>query len=181
MIRTLLWSALLLMLLVAVLIAVRFDRGYVLIAFPPWRIEMSFVVALAATFGVYLLTYALFKLLRVTLRLPADVRVRRERRLRARAADSASRAIAALLSAQPAHARQLAEQSRRADRSPLLALVAAHAAVEQGDVEAARAYLAEVAVSDIGELNAARQAIARRLDTLADTRQDVAPDGAQAH
>jgi HemY protein len=173
MIRSLFWSVLLLALLVAVLIAARFDRGYVLIAFPPWRVEMSFVVALAATFGIYVLTYVLFKLLRVTLRLPAEVRVRRERRLRARAADSASRAIAALLSAQPAHARQLAEQSRRADRSPLLALVAAYAAVEQGDVEAARAYLAEVAVSDIGELNAARQAITRRLELLTTDKPDA--------
>jgi HemY protein len=167
MIRAIFWAGVLLALLVAVLLAARFDRGYVLIVFPPWRVEMSFVLLLAVTFGLYLLTYAAFKLLRVALRLPAEVRIRRERRLRERSADDTSRALAALLSGQHAHARHLADLARHHDKSPLVALVAALAATELGDADAAQAYLDGVTGNDVGELTAARQAIAARLAALA--------------
>jgi HemY protein len=163
MIRAIFWAGLLLLLLIAVLLAARFDRGYVLMVFPPWRIEMSFVLVLAVTFSLYLLTYAVFKLLRVALRLPAEVRLRREQRLRARSADNTSRAVAALLSGQHEHARHLADLARHHDKSPLVALIAAQAAAELGDAEAARAYLDGVAGNEAGELTAARQAISSRL------------------
>ncbi len=164
MIRAIFWAVLFLVLIFAVLAAARFDRGYVLVVFPPWRVEMSFVLALVVTFGLYALTYIVFKLLRVALRLPAEVRARRERRLRARSADSTSRAVAALLSGQHEHARQLADLARRSDKSPLVALVAAHAAAELCDAQGARAYLDSVAGNEVGELTVAKQAIARRLD-----------------
>lgn len=163
MIRAMFWAGVFLVLLVAVLLAARFDRGYVLLVFPPWRVEMSFVLLLAVTFGLYLLTYTAFKLLRVALRLPAEVRIRRERRLRERAADNTSRSVAALLSGQHEHARMLADLARHHDKSPLVALVAAQAAAELGDSEAARAYLDSITGNEVGELTAARQAIGGRL------------------
>jgi HemY protein len=163
MIRTLFWAGMILVTLLALLAAARFDRGYVLIVFPPWRIEMSFILALVATFGLYVLTYALFKLLRVALRLPAEVRARRERRLRDRSADDLSRAVAALLSGQEAQARLLADAALRKHRQPLAALVAARAAIGQGDDAGARTYLDGMAGNQAGELIAARQSLAREL------------------
>jgi HemY protein len=152
------------LLLLAVLAAARFDRGYVLIVFPPWRVEMSFILAIALTFCLYVLTYVAFKLLRVALRLPAEVRARRERRLRERAADDLSRAVAALISGQEAHARKLAEASLRRQRNPLAVLVAARSALEQGDAAGARAHAESITASDVGELIAARQAVMARLE-----------------
>jgi HemY protein len=164
MIRVMALVALLLAAVIAVLAAARFDRGAVLILFPPWRIEMSFILALAMTFALFVLTYIVFKLLRVALRLPVEVRARRERRLRDRAEDDLSRAVAALLSGQEAHARELAERSLRRHANPLAALVAARAALVSGDVPGARGLVEGMAVDDIGELAAARQAILVQLD-----------------
>jgi HemY protein len=163
-IRALFAALTLILALIAVLVAARFDRGYVLIVFPPWRIEMSFILALALTFGLYVLTYMVFKLLRVALRLPAEVRARRERRLRERGADDASRAVAALLSGQEAHARMLAESSLRRHANPIASLIVARAALASGDIEGARARLDAMVTNDVGEMIAARQALAAELD-----------------
>ncbi len=168
------------LLLLAVLAAARFDRGYVLIVFPPWRIEMSFILALALTFCLYVLTYVAFKLLRVALRLPAEVRARRERRLRERAADDLSRAVAALISGQEAHARKLAEASLRRQRNPLAELVAAQSALALGDASGARTHAENVASGDVGELIAARQAVVARLETLAMETPALPPESAEA-
>lgn len=166
MIRAFLAALALIVLLSAVLLAARFDRGYVLIVFPPWRIEMSFILALVATFGIFVLTYIVFKLMRVALRLPAEVRARRERRLWERSADERSRAVAALLAGQEVHARMLAEASLRRRPEALAALVAAHAALAQGDVARADALARELAGSDVGELVAARQALLARIEAM---------------
>jgi HemY protein len=173
MMRALVAALILLLGLLALLVAARFDRGYVLVVFPPWRVEMSFILALALTFGLYVLTYAVFKLLRVALRLPAEVRARRERRLRERCADDASRAVAALLAGQDAHARLLAESSLRRQANPLAALVAARVALAAGDAEGARARLDGMVTNEVGELIAARQALVAQLDATG-----AAPGGA---
>lgn len=174
MIRALLAALALVALLLAVLVAARFDRGYVLIVFPPWRIEMSFILALVATFGLYVLTYIVFKLMRAALRLPAEVRSRRERRLWERSADERSRAVAALLAGQDAHARMLAEAALRHRPEALAALVAAHAALLQGDVTRASALGQDIADSEVGEMRAARQALLARIEA---TRAGDAPTG----
>jgi len=167
MIRVLALAVILVLALLAVLAAARFDRGYLIIVFPPWRIEMSFILAIAVTFGLYVLTYLAFKLLRATLRLPAELRARRERRLWERSADEASRAVAALLGDQPAHALSLAEAARRRRPNALAALVAAHAARRQGDLAAAARHAGAVTGSEAGELIAARQALVAELDARA--------------
>jgi uncharacterized protein HemY len=134
---------------------------------------MSFILALVATFGLFVMTYLVFKLLRVALRLPAEVRARRERHLRARAADDLSRAIAALLSGQVEHARHLADAAVRKEESPLARLAAAFAAVETGDAHAAREYLDEIKDNGTGELSTACQMLARRLSDLETLAGDV--------
>lgn len=166
MIRALLAALALIVLLLVVLVAARFDRGYVLIVFPPWRIEVSFILALVATFGLYVLTYIVFKLMRVALRLPAEVRARRERRLWDRSADERSRAVAAWLAGQDGHARMLAESALRRRPEALAALLAAHAALAQGDLARASTLARDIAISDVGELRAARQALLARIEAM---------------
>lgn len=161
--RALLWPALFLAALLAVLFAASLDRGYVVVVFPPWRVEMSFVLGLVLTFAAFVLTYMVAKLLRVALRLPADVRAWREKRRRDKAEDELSRAIAALIAGQHRHARELADQALAHDPTPLAALVAARGALDAGDTGRAREYLERVE-GEVGEVVAARRELARRAE-----------------
>lgn len=165
--RALFWPALILAALVAVLFAASLDRGYVVVVFPPWRVEMSFVLGLVLTFGAFVLTYMVAKLLRVALRLPADVRAWREKRRRDKAEDELSRAVAALLAGQYRQARDLADQALARDPTPLAALIAAHGALDAGDPGRARAYLTRVE-GEVGEVRAACHALARRIEARAE-------------
>lgn len=163
MMRVLFWSFLLALLALAFIIVLRADHGYVLVVFPPWRLEMSVALLLGALILSHVLFYLLVRLLRTTLRLPRDVRAWRARRRLGFAEDELRRATAALLAGQSAHALSLARQSIEHSHLPLAALVGARAAMEMGEAEAARALL-DTVQSDQGELVAARQVITRQLE-----------------
>lgn len=166
--RPVLWVLFLFALAVAITLVARFDPGYVLVVVPPWRLEMSFALAASAMALLFGLVYVVVRLIRLALRLPADVRAWRHRRRSDRAEDDLSRAIAAYLSGQPAHARKLADSAFARDPRPLTALVAAHAALAEGDSSAARSFLAGLK-TEVGELTAARQAAEARLAEGGDT------------
>lgn len=159
--RSILWL-LLFALAVAITLAARFDQGYVLVVVPPWRLEMSFVLAALAMLALFVVIYALASLLHMALSLPADVRAWRSRRRSDKAEDDLSRAIAAYLSGQPAHAQTLATKAFEREHHPMAALVAAHAALDQGDKPTARLFL-DGLKTEVGELTAARQAGQARL------------------
>jgi len=164
--RLLFWILLLSLSAAVVFLAAQYDQGYVLIVYPPWRVEMSFVLALALTVGVFLLGYIFMRFVQIALRLPGDVRAWRERRRRERGDVQLLRVVAASLSGQPAHARKLADKFLDGHPSTLVALVAAKAAADVGDGPSARRFLALVD-SDEGEVIAARQAIEAKLDVPA--------------
>ena len=73
---------------VAVTLAARVDQGYVIVVYPPWRMELSFMLALALLAGLIVLAYAVLRLAQAALRLPDDVRDWRASR-RSAAADRA--------------------------------------------------------------------------------------------
>lgn len=164
--RVLFWFVLLALLALAFILVLRADHGYVLVVFPPWRVEMSVALVLGVLILSHVLFYILVRLLRTTLRLPRDVRSWRARRRLGLAADELQRATAAMLAGQPAHALRLSRQSIEHSPLPLAALVGARAALDMGEAEAARALL-ETVETDQGELVAARQAITRELDRSA--------------
>lgn len=164
--RVLFWLILLALLALALVPLLRTDYGYVLIIFPPWRVETSVAFAVGVLIFSHVLFYFLVRLLRTTLRLPRDVKSWRARRRLVRAEDELKRATAALLAGQSAHALKLSRQSLERAQLPLAALVGARAALEMGEAEAARALL-EAVQTDQGELVAARQAITRELDRSA--------------
>lgn len=163
--RVAFWILLLAALAAALLLAIRYDSGYVLIVSPPWRVELSLSLAIACALLLFLAAYLIVRLVRRALLLPADMRAWREQRRKGRAEDELSRAIAALLAEQPAHARKLADQALHRGDTPLCALVAGHAALRLGDRAAARTYLARLGGDALpaanGELVAARQALER--------------------
>jgi HemY protein len=94
--RAALWLLALFALAVALTLAARVDQGYVIVVYPPWRMELSFMLALMLLVGLIGLAYAVLRLGQVALRLPDDVREWHARR-RSLAADRA------LLNAMRAH------------------------------------------------------------------------------
>lgn len=164
--RALFWLAALLLLLAGLLLAARFDSGYMLVVYPPWRIELSFMLGLALILAAFFALYFSLSLIRMTLSLPGEVRAWRARWRQRRCEGEINRATAALIAGEYAHARKLAEQALARGAGSLAALIAANAALELGDSESVRRLLDQVDGSAIGEFSAGRQAIERRLANL---------------
>jgi HemY protein len=160
--RAILWILLLFTLAVAITLLAQFDAGYVVVVLPPWRLEMSFMLAAVAILIVFAIVYFVLRVARLALRLPTDVRAWHRRRRADKAEDELSRAIAAYLSGQTAHALKLADKALKKQYLPLAALVAAHAAVAEGQGQIVEFYLKDLK-TEIGELNAARQAVEAKL------------------
>lgn len=87
--RAALWVLALFALAVALTLLARLDQGYVIVVFPPWRLEMSFMLTLALLVGGFVLASFLLHLGRTALRLPEDLRAWRRRRHQ----ESADRAL----------------------------------------------------------------------------------------
>lgn len=162
MMRLVFWLILLTALVVASVWVLRADHGYVLIVFPPWRVEMSLALVVALLLASYVLFYVAARLLRTALRLPRDIRAWREQRRRSLAEGELQRAVGALLAGQASHALKLARQAKARTGAPLAALIGARAALDLGEAEAARGLLAQLQ-TEVGELVAARQALERML------------------
>lgn len=86
--RAALWLLVLFALAVAVAMTSNLDQGYVIVVFPPWRLELSFLLTLVLLVGGFVLISFLLHLARTALRLPEDLRAWRKRRHQA-AADRA--------------------------------------------------------------------------------------------
>ena len=84
--RGLLWLLALFAAAVGISLAARFNDGYVLLVFPPYRAEISLNLAIALIVGGFAVLYALLRTIALTLSLPARVRAYRERRQRDKAA-----------------------------------------------------------------------------------------------
>jgi uncharacterized protein HemY len=72
--RAALWLLALFAIAVAFTLLARLDHGYVIVVFPPWRMEMSFLLTIALLAGAYVLINIALKLARTALRLPEDLR-----------------------------------------------------------------------------------------------------------
>ncbi len=70
----------LLVLAVALAMAGRYDPGYVVLVYPPWRMEISFISFVLMVIGLVVGGVMLLRLASLTLNLPSIVRAQRERR-----------------------------------------------------------------------------------------------------
>jgi HemY protein len=68
------WLLALFALAVALTLVAQIDQGYVVVVYPPWRMELSFMLALVLLAGIIVLAYALLRLGQTALRLPDDMR-----------------------------------------------------------------------------------------------------------
>ena len=127
--RGLFWLVAVFAAAVAFALAGRFGEGYVLVVYPPWRVEVSLllaVLALAAAFGA---SYVAVRLIGHTLALPTQVRAYRERRKREQAQTALASALQCYFEGRFARAEKEAALAWAAGAAPgIAALLAARAA-----------------------------------------------------
>lgn len=95
--RAAFWLLALAALAVAVTLAARLDQGYVIVVYPPWRMELSFMLALFLLAALIGLAYLLLLLANTALRLPDDLRAWRARTRQAAAEQALLEAVRAHL------------------------------------------------------------------------------------
>ena len=134
--RSLFWLLVVFAAAVALVIVGRIDSGYVLLIYPPYRVEVSmlfFAIALVAGFA---LLYALIRVLGHTLSLPAYVRGYRARRRRERAHAALAAALQAYYEGRYSRAEKEAAVAFDGGSAPALAaLLAARSAHQMRDFQ----------------------------------------------
>lgn len=109
--RAALWILALFALAVAFTLAARLDQGYVIIVYPPWRMELSFMLALLLLAGLVILAYAMLRLAGIALNLSSDVRDWRNKRRKMKADQTLLDALRAHLDGDAQRARSLADKA----------------------------------------------------------------------
>ena len=134
--RGLFWLVALSAAAVALVLAGRVVEGYVLLVYPPWRVEVSlllFALALGAAFCVF---YVALRLVGQTLELPVQVRAFRERRKREHAQNALAAALQCYFEGRFARAEKEAALAWESGASPgIAALIAARAAHQMREYE----------------------------------------------
>ena len=142
---------LLLAIAVAAALAGGFSKGYVLLVYPPYRIEMALSFVIVALSVGFVALYGFLRLAFRTLQLPRQVRDYRLRRARSRARNAMDQALTAYFEGHYRRAEKFAAIALKLQESPALsAVVAARAAHEQRNIEARDNYLkaAEIAAPE---------------------------------
>ena len=133
---------LLLAIAVAAALAGGFSKGYVLLVYPPYRLEMALSFVIVALSVGFVALYGFLRLAFRTLQLPRQVRDYRLRRARSRARNAMDQALTAYFEGHYRRAEKFAAIALKLQESPALsAVVAARAAHEQRNIEARDNYL----------------------------------------
>jgi HemY protein len=128
---------------VAVALFARVNVGYVLFVAPPYRLEMSLNMFVVLSVAILAIVYAVVRFAARLGGLPAEVRAHRKSQQAARARAKQDSALLGLLEGRFGRARAAAEESLAIPGSSgLAALIAARAAMETRDFEAAERLLA---------------------------------------
>lgn len=127
--RGLFWLVAVFAAAVALAVVGRVSEGVVVLVVPPWRIEVSLVLTVAALVAVFAVLYLALRLVRHTLALPAQVRAYRERRRRDQAQLALAAGLQAYYEGRFARAEKEAALAWESGAAPgLAALIAARAA-----------------------------------------------------
>lgn len=122
------------------------NDGYVLVVFPPWRVQLSLNLLIIALIAAFLLSYLLLRLLSGTLGLPSRVSQWRSRRRREKGERDLHNAINALFEGRfPESLKAASNAYERSEEPAMSALVAARAAHGMRDDERYREWLARAA------------------------------------
>ncbi len=134
--RALFWLVAVFAAAVAIAVLGRVTEGFVLLVYPPWRIEVSLLLFAIAAVAAFALLYATLRVIHHTLALPARVRAYRERRRSQHAQVALTAALQAWFEGRFARAEKEATLAWEAGAAPgLAALIAARAAHEMREPE----------------------------------------------
>ena len=129
--KALIWVIALFVLAVGLVVAARYNDGYVLIVLPPYRVEIALNLLLVLLAGGFVLLYSVMRLVTGAVLMPARVRQYRLARRREKAQSSLLAALEAYFEGRYARAEQAATQSiELGENARLSAIVAARAAHE---------------------------------------------------
>ena len=130
-VKTLFWIIGLFALAVGLVVAARYNDGYVLIVLPPYRIEIALNLLLVALAIGFVVLYSVVRLVSSAVQMPARVRQYRVARRREKAHSSLLTALEAYFEGRYAKAEQAALQSLElGEHARLSAVLAARAAHE---------------------------------------------------
>lgn len=128
---------------VAFALALRFNTGYALLVWPPYRVELSLNLLLLLLVAGFAVVYLLLRFTFGAIGLPAKVREFRERRRRENARSMMLAALQAFFEGRYGRAEKAAANAIESGESPALgAVLAAHAAHELRHYEQRDSYLA---------------------------------------
>jgi HemY protein len=145
--KALFWIILLFALAVGLVIAARYNEGYVLIALPPYRIEFALSLLLVLLAAGFILLHSAVRLISSALLMPSRVRQYRLARKRDKAQSSLFEALEAYFAGRYAKAEQTAQQAIEiGENVRLAAIVAARAAHELRAYERRDSYLERAAL-----------------------------------
>ena len=171
-IRWSLWLFALALFAVVVALAGRYGSGYVVMVMPPWRVELSvmlFAIIIAVAFAA---TYAFLRFAGWVYRLRRVLRAKRKERQRNKSRIALYSSLKSLFSGQFRLAEQYARGAMSANEAhdgtrDLAAAVAAWAAHEGGNSDAAVPYLERIRSAGASEMRDASKAYMRSCALLA--------------
>jgi HemY protein len=144
--RWVFWVLGLFALAVAAALALRFNAGYALLVWPPYRVELSLNLLLLLLVAVFVSTYLLLRVVFGTIALPRRVREFRARRRGERGRGALLDAVRAYFEGRYGRAERAAAGAIEMGESPALgAVLAAHASHEMRRYEQRDGYLARAA------------------------------------
>ncbi|MES2771171.1 MAG: heme biosynthesis HemY N-terminal domain-containing protein [Pseudomonadota bacterium] len=151
--KALLWFLSLFALAAGISLLLRFNDAYLLLIFPPYRMELSLNFALILLAAAFLLFYGALRGLALTRALPAQVRAFQARRQREKTANSMHAALRSLFEGRFSQALKKAQEAYELARSSgmasgMAALLAARAAQRLGDADKTAQWLACVTQDD---------------------------------
>ena len=149
--KFLLWLLGLFALAVALTLAAH-NPGYVLLVYPPYRMEMSLSLFVAALLGLFVLGYLMLRLLFAALNLPAYVRQFRSERAQAKGRSAMMEALGAFFEGRYAAAEKAAARAMDlGEDSGINPIIAARAAHELREFDKRDTYLEAAKGKTIGE------------------------------
>jgi HemY protein len=171
--RGLFWLALLFIAAVAFAVFGRFDAGQVLIIYPPYRIDVSLNLTIAALVVTFIVLYALIRIVRNIWRIPARVAAYRTRARAAKAHAALRDAVSNLFAGRFPRAEKAARDAGGfAENKGAAGLIGATAAHRMHEYGRRDEWLAQINAPDWQDA---------RLMATADMRADARdPDGALA-
>ncbi|MEI5996992.1 heme biosynthesis protein HemY [Paraburkholderia bengalensis] len=147
--RGLLWLAFLFAVAVVLAIAGRFDTGQVLLVYPPYRIDISLNLFIVAIIVLFIVMYALLRIVRNIWRMPQRVAAYRARQRVAKAHAALRDAIANLYAGRFSRAEKAARDSlTNPDNKGAAGLIAANAAHRMHEYARRDEYLAQIEAPD---------------------------------